>query len=85
MIASINDNKQRTYVGWTHDVEARLRRHNNGTGAKATRGRQWVVIFTESYKTRGDAMKAEYALKHNRLRRQILLADYLNTKKNRSD
>ncbi|MDA8654923.1 GIY-YIG nuclease family protein [Alphaproteobacteria bacterium] len=77
MIASINNSNQRTYVGWTHDIEARLLRHNSGTGAKATRGRKWVVIFTEAFKTRGEAMKAEYALKHNRPRRQALMAQFL--------
>lgn len=68
----------RTYTGWTHDVEARLARHNNGTGAKATRGRQWVVLYSAAYKTRGAAMSGEAEMK-KRLRqdpafRQTLLS-----------
>ncbi|MGC6475901.1 MAG: GIY-YIG nuclease family protein [Parvibaculales bacterium] len=53
----------RTYTGWTHDVEARLAKHNQGIGAKATRGRQWVLLYTESFKTRSAAMSREAKLK----------------------
>ena len=56
----------RTYVGWTTDLEQRLARHNNGTGARSTRGRQWALLYAERYATRGDAMSREWHLKRDR-------------------
>lgn len=35
----------RTYVGWTTDLERRVDQHNAGTGAKSTRGRNWVLLY----------------------------------------
>lgn len=52
------------YTGWTNDLEARLKAHNNGTGAKYTRGRTpCTIIYYEEFKTKSEAMKREYAIK----------------------
>ena len=56
----------RTYVGWTDDLDARLARHNSGKGARATRGRQWVLLYAERYRNRGAAMSREWHLKRDR-------------------
>ena len=56
----------RTYIGFTTDLEARLAAHNAGKGAKSTRGRQWQILYAERYKTRGEAMSREWALKRDR-------------------
>ncbi len=56
----------RTYVGWTTDLDARLARHNAGAGARATRGRQWVLLYAERYQNRGEAMSREWHLKRDR-------------------
>ncbi|TCS61610.1 GIY-YIG nuclease family protein [Varunaivibrio sulfuroxidans] len=62
----------RTYVGWTTDIEARLRRHNAGRGAKSTRGRRWVLLYGERFATRNAAMSREWRLKRARaLRREV--------------
>ncbi|MDH3231317.1 MAG: GIY-YIG nuclease family protein [Alphaproteobacteria bacterium] len=62
----------RTYVGWTTDLDARLARHNAGTGARATRGRQWVLLYAERYQTRAEAMSREWHLKRDRrFRREV--------------
>ena len=43
-----------TYVGWTTDLERRLAQHNGGRGgARSTRGRAWVLLHTETFRTRG--------------------------------
>ncbi len=62
----------RTYVGWTTDLEKRLSAHNAGTGAKSTRGRLWVLLYAERYKTRGEAMGREWHLKRDRKLRKAL-------------
>lgn len=62
----------RTYVGWTVDLDARLARHNAGKGARATRGRSWMILYAEKYRTRGEAMSREWHLKRDRQFRKAL-------------
>ena len=53
------------YTGWTNDLEARLKAHNSGFGAKYTRGRgPCRLIYYEELETKIEAMKREYAIKH---------------------
>lgn len=64
----------RTYVGWTLDLDRRLARHNAGTGARSTRGRQWALLYAERYPTREQAQSREWHLKRDRkYRRSICL------------
>ena len=52
------------YTGITNDLEGRLAKHANGTGAKYTRGRApYKVVFTESHCTKGSALKREAEIK----------------------
>lgn len=61
-----------TYVGWTSDVERRLKQHNTGKGARTTRGRSWVLLHSESFATRNEAMSREWHLKRERAFRKKL-------------
>ncbi len=56
----------RTYVGWTTDLQRRFAQHNAGTGARSTRGRQWVLLYAECYANRGEAMSREWQIKRDR-------------------
>src|SRR3984893_3871660 len=38
---------RRTYVGWTTDRDRRLKQHNEGVGAKSTRGRKWILLYSD--------------------------------------
>lgn len=52
------------YAGWTTDLEARLRAHNNGRGARYTRGRRPVrLVYWEAQPTRSAAQQREAALR----------------------
>ncbi len=62
-----------TYVGWTTDIARRLAQHNAGTGARSTRGRVWVLLHSESFATRNEAMSREWHLKRDRAFRKRLL------------
>jgi len=64
----------RTYVGWTTDLDARLGKHNTGTGARSTRGRTWVLLYAERYPARAEAMSREWHLKRDRRFRKALAA-----------
>jgi putative endonuclease len=74
VLASRSKNDCRTYVGWTIDLERRLRQHNAGVGAKSSRGRQWIVLYFECCKTRREAMSREWQIKHDRKFRAALRA-----------
>jgi putative endonuclease len=67
----------RTYVGWTTDLEARLEKHNAGTGARSTRGRAWRLLYAERYINRGEAMSREWYIKRDRNFRKNLRANWL--------
>ena len=64
----------RTYVGWTTDLERRLTKHNEGIGARSTRGRIWGLLYVESYPSRSQAMSREWHLKRDRAFRKRLVA-----------
>ena len=66
MLKSINKNNV-TYVGYTKNLQNRIRLHNIGKGAKFTRGRKWKLIYKEKYKTKSKAISREYYIKKNRL------------------
>jgi putative endonuclease len=55
------------YTGYTNDLEARVKDHNGETkkvGAKYTRGRRPVeLVYSESFKTKSEAMKREVSIK----------------------
>ncbi|MGE0737429.1 MAG: GIY-YIG nuclease family protein [Alphaproteobacteria bacterium] len=72
VLGSGSDEVHRTYVGWTTDLERRLQHHNAGSGAKSTRGRQWVLLYAERYPTRGEAMSREWHIKRDRKFRKTL-------------
>lgn len=52
------------YTGYTTDVDRRVEEHNDGDGAKYTRGRTPVeVVHVEEYETRSEAMSREAEIK----------------------
>lgn len=52
------------YTGWTNDLDARLREHNAGRGAKYTRSRLPVeAIYREAAPSREAALRREAAIK----------------------
>lgn len=52
------------YTGWTNHLEERIVAHNQGLGAKYTKSRTPVhLVYHESYKTKQEAQRREYAIK----------------------
>jgi len=72
VIGSLKNFKPKTYVGWTKDLNERLRKHNSGKGAKSTKGRKWKIIYHEIFNSKEEAMKREYYLKKDRILRKEL-------------
>ena len=61
-----------TYVGYTNNIEKRILLHNSGKGAKFTRGRKWVIIYREKFKSKKEAISREYYIKNNRTLRNLI-------------
>ncbi|MEH7084913.1 GIY-YIG nuclease family protein [Neobacillus drentensis] len=52
------------YGGYTNNLEKRIKMHNEGKGAKYTRGRGPVELtYYRCYENKGDALRAEYNFK----------------------
>ncbi|MFS0784780.1 GIY-YIG nuclease family protein [Shouchella sp. 1P09AA] len=55
------------YTGYTNDLTQRLRKHEEGKGAKYTRGRGPLkLIHVEAFETKTEALKHEYQLKQKK-------------------
>ncbi len=64
--------KSVSYVGYTNNLKKRIDLHNSGKGAKFTRGRKWILIYKEKFKSKSEAISREYYIKKNRtLRKKI--------------
>ena len=65
-----------TYVGYTNNLKKRLKLHNEGKGAKFTRGRKWKIIYYEKFTTKTEAISREYYIKKNRKFRNFIKKKY---------
>lgn len=52
------------YTGYTVDLSSRIETHNNGMGAKYTRGRLPVqLVYEECLDSKSEALKREFQIK----------------------
>jgi putative endonuclease len=72
VLGTITPQRRLTYVGWTNDIARRLALHNAGKGARSTRGRTWVLLHSESFASKTEAMSREWHLKRDRALRKKL-------------
>ena len=71
--------KSVTYVGYTNNLKKRITLHNSGKGAKFTKGRNWVLIYKEKFKSKNEAISREYYIKKNRTLRNKIKNENFNT------
>ena len=76
MLKSLEE-KTVTYVGYTSDIEKRIKLHNLGKGAKFTRGRTWKLIYKEKFNSKKEAISREYYIKKNRFLRNKIKKKYI--------
>ena len=69
------------YTGWTNDLEKRLQAHNDGRGAKYTRGRGPVtLVYHHSYATKKEALREEIRIKKlTRKQKEALINGFRQT------
>ena len=52
------------YTGYTNDLKNRFKMHQEGNGAKYTRGRgPFQIVYEEKFATKEEAMRREYEIK----------------------
>lgn len=70
------------YTGYTVDIAARLKKHNEGKASKYTRARLPVKLaYLETYSNKSEAMQREFAIKKLKHSEKKLLSQrYLNNK-----
>jgi len=73
----ILNEKNTSYVGYTKDLKDRLNKHNNSKGAKFTKGKKWILIYSKKYDKKNQAMKEEYKLKKNYILRKRIKENFL--------
>jgi putative endonuclease len=71
-----------TYVGYTNNINKRLSLHNSSKGAKFTKGKFWKLVYQKNFNTKSEALKYEFKLKNNRVKRNNLKKQYILNEKN---
>lgn len=68
------------YTGITNNIERRMKMHENGTGAKYTRGRTPLKLsYTESHESKSAALKRERTIKSlSRQQKLMLISTWKN-------
>ena len=69
----------KTYVGYSIDVNSRLKKHNSSKGAKSTRGYKWKIIYKKRFLSKSEALSFEYLLKKDRKKRSSILKRIKNS------
>lgn len=71
-------NDKTYYTGYTTDIEKRISIHNQGKGAKYTRGRLPVkLVYCETFEDKTSALQREYAIKQlKRIQKESLIEEY---------
>ncbi len=61
----------RYYVGYTHDPEERLKKHNSGATKSTRRGIPWELVYTARYEDKSECIKREHRIKKMKSRGYI--------------
>ena len=77
MLKSISPGINKTYVGYTNNLTARVNKHNSNKGAKSTKGYKWLLIYNKKFKSKSEAMSYEYRLKKDRIKRSEILKKFI--------
>ena len=76
LIKTLDGFLNKSYVGFTNNIEKRLDKHNSNLGAKSTRGYKWEIVYNKRFYSKNKALSFEYKLKKDRNRRSILIDDF---------
>lgn len=60
--------KDKYYIGYTHDIEPRLFKHNAGATPSTRPGIPWKMVYSETLNNKHDAILRESEIKHRKSR-----------------
>ena len=76
LIKTISGYYDKSYVGYTNNLNLRLKKHNSNKGSKSTKGYQWELIYKKRFYSKTKALSYEYNLKKNRKIRLQLIYEF---------
>ena len=82
LLITRKNNKFTSYVGYTINLNKRLKLHNSGRGAKFTKGFKWEVIYQKRYNTKSKALIEEYKLKNDKKKRNLIKLNFIKKNEN---
>jgi len=60
------------YIGFSSNVKERLCKHNRNSKGYSSSGRPWILVYSESFDLKKDAMNREKQLKNWKYRERLL-------------
>ena len=76
LIKTVNGYLNKSYVGFTNNLQKRLNKHNSNLGAKSTKGYKWEMVYKRRFYSKSNALSFEYKLKKDRNERLRILNDF---------
>ena len=76
LIKTIEGYRNKSYVGYTTNIQKRLQKHNLNIGAKSTKGYKWEIVYKKRFHLKNKALSFEYKLKKDRNKRLKLLNEF---------
>ena len=72
--------KGKTYIGYSSNLDRRLKEHNEGK-SKSTRGQKWKLVYYEAFRDELDARERERKLKQRGGTKQSLMKRIARSRK----
>ena len=66
-----SDKRDRYYTGYTGNLETRVLKHNSGSTPSTRSGIPWLLVYSEDFESKSDAIKRELAVKNKKSRKYI--------------
>ncbi len=61
----------RYYVGYAEDIELRMTWHMSNHKGYTSKAKDWEIVYSEKYQTKGEAMSREREIKRKKSRKYI--------------
>jgi putative endonuclease len=67
-----SEKDQSYYVGYSSDVNSRLTKHNSANSGYTSTKKPWVLVYTEEFDSKTEALRREKQIKRQKSRAYIL-------------
>jgi putative endonuclease len=66
-----SEHLDRYYIGQTENLEERLQSHLSGISGFTSKAKDWIVVYSETFATREEAIKRESEIKRKKSRKYV--------------